>query len=431
MRDLIEKEIPSGLKWYDAVHVTGKSTPVSFKNNRLYSLSESENSGFGIRINNSESRTGFSYTNELSNISDSVKRAHDMCRYGDLENFTLPDNTSVSFEPYDDRIAEFNIESEIAGAEKMINEIKSVFPEINIDMGISSSTGAVRLINSRGVDVSYRESYYGLSLSCSYTLPNGTRIETYESRSELKPVDCSGLTKILIDKIEKALNVQKIESGMYPVVFPPQAFGRLLGFIASGFSGVSVWKGVSPFAGKMGEKIFSESFTMTDNPFIENSPFNVPFDGEGVSVSKNFLIRNGVIETFINDLKYSERLGLIPTGNASRGYSSLPSPSFHGIAVEPGEKSFEEIISGIDKGIIAEQFIGLGQSNTLTGEFSANMDLAYLVEKGKIIGRIKDCMISGNIIDLMKGEFTVSKDVERRGSSLMPYCLFPAVSITA
>jgi len=430
MRKQIEGVLPDGVKWYDAVYVSGKSTPVSFKNNRLYSLSESENSGFGVRINK-ESRTGFSYTNEIANISDAVKRALAMCSYGDVENFTLPENTAVSFEPYDDEITKFNISDEIARAGRMIDDIKSVYPKISVDLGISSSTGTVRLMNSRGVDVSFRESYYGLSVSCSYVMPDGTRIETWESRSELKPVDCSALKDILLDKIDKALTVEKIDSGLYPVIFPPQALGRLVSFIASGLSGVSVWKGVSPFAGKMGEKLFSGSFNMTDNPFVEGSPFSVPFDGEGVPAVKNFLIKNGVIETFINDLKYAERLGLAPTGNASRGYSSLPSPSFHGIAIEPGEKSFEEIISGIDRGIVAEQFIGLGQSNTLTGDFSANIDLAYLVEKGKIKGRVKDCMISGNIIDLMKGEFTLSKDVERRGSSLLPYGFFPAVSITA
>lgn len=430
MRNLIEKVIPEGVKWYDAVHVSGKSTPVSFKNNRLYSISESENSGFGVRVNK-ESRTGFSYTNEIGNAADAVKRAIAMCSYGDVENFTLPDSASASFEPYDNEIMKFNISDEISRAEKMIEDIKSVFPQISVDMGISSSTGTIRLINSRGVDVSYRESYYGLSLSCSYVMPDGTRIETWESRSELKPADCSDLKNTVIDKIEKALNVEKIDSGMYPVIFPPQAFGRLVSFIASGFNGVSVWKGVSPFAGKKGEKMFSEAFTMTDNPYMEGSPYSVPFDGEGVPAAVNFLIRNGVVEAFINDLKYSERLGLAPTGNASRGYSSLPSPSFHGIAVAPGEKSFEEIISGIDKGIVAEQFIGLGQSNTITGDFSANMDLAYIVEKGKIKGRVKDCMISGNINELMKGDFTLSKDVERRGSSLLPYAYFPAVSITA
>lgn len=430
MRDRIEKAIPSGINWYDAVYVSGKSTPVSFKNNRLYSLSESENSGFGARINKLN-KTGFSYTNELDNISDTVTRALAMCSYGDVENFTLPEETKVSFEPYDDEILKFSISDEISRAEKIIKDIQSVYPQINVDLGISSSTGHVRLLNSRGVDVSYSESYYGFSLSCSYIMPDGTRIETWEGRSEMKPFDCSALAAVVIDKIEKALTVQKIDSGLYPVIFPPQAFGRLLGFIGSGLNGVSVWKGVSPFAGKMGEKIFSDSFTMTDNPYIEGSPYNVPFDGEGVSVSEKFLVKNGVVQTFINDLKYAERLGLEPTGNASRGYSSLPSPSFHGIVVEPGEKSFKEIISGIDRGIVAEQFIGLGQSNTLTGDFSANMDLAYLVENGRIKGRVKDCMISGNIIELMKGSFTMTKDVERRGSSLLPYCMFPAVSITA
>jgi PmbA protein len=262
-------------------------------------------------------------------------------------------------------------------------------------------------------------------------MPDGSRIETWESRSELKPVDCSELKNILIKKIEDGLTVKKIESFAYPVLFPPQAFGRLIGFIASGFNGVSVWKGISPFTDMKGQKIFSESFTMIDDPLIEGSPYNIPFDGEGLPVSKNYLIRDGVIETFITDLKYAERLNINPTGNAYRGYSSLPSPAFHGIRIKPGERSFEDIISNIDKGILAEQFIGLGQSNTITGDFSANLALAYLIENGKIKGRVKDCMISGNIIDLMKGEFTLSKDVERRGSALLPYCLFPAVSITA
>ena len=77
----------------------------------------------------------------LDNVSDTVKRALAMCSYGDVENFTLPDNASVSFEPYDDEITKFNIPDEISRAEKMIEDIKSVFPQINIDMGISSSTG--------------------------------------------------------------------------------------------------------------------------------------------------------------------------------------------------------------------------------------------------------------------------------------------------
>ena len=137
------------------------------------------------------------------------------------------------------------------------------------------------------------------------------------------------------------------------------------------------------------------------------------------------------MERFITDLKYGERLGVGSTGNASRGYSSIPSPSFNGIVVEPGDEPFESLIKGIKRGIIAEQFIGLGQSNTLLGDFSANLDLAYLVEDGEIKGRVKDCMISGNIIDLLKGEFYLSSDRERKGSSLLPYAMFPEINIVA
>ncbi len=430
MKREIEALLPAGVKWYDAVYVSGRSRPVSFRNNRLHTVSESENSGLGLRINVG-GRTGFSYTNDPANIEGTLRRAAAMCPYGDVENFILPGDTAAGFEPYDEAINMFTLNDEISSAEKMIAGIESCYPGINIDLGISSSTGDVRLVNSSGVDVSYRESYYGVSVSCSYTMGDGTRIDTSESMSELRPADYSGLKEKLITRIGLALNVAPLETGVYPVIFPPQAFGRMAGIIASGFNGVSVWKGISPFAGKRGEKFFSEKFTMTDNPYVEGSPFNVPFDGEGVAVSEKYLVRNGVIETFINDLKYAERLGIAPTGNAARGYSSLPSPSFHGLNIVPGTKTFSEIISGIGRGIIAEQFIGLGQSNTINGDFSANLDLAYLVIDGEIKGRVKDCMISGNIFDLMKGEFTLSSDVERRGSSLLPYCCFPAVNITA
>jgi len=215
VRNSIERVLPRGAGWYDAVYVSGRSTPLSFKNNRLHSVSESESSGFGVRVN-LDGRTGFSYTNDSDNIDGAVKRSVDMCRYGDRENYSLPGDAVVSFEPYDDDINGFNLQEEINRGEKIIDDLKSSFPGINVDMGIASSTGVARLLNSAGVDVSYKESYYSVSVSCSYIMPDGTRIETWDSRSELKPMDCSFLKNILSGKIEKALHTEKISSGLYP-----------------------------------------------------------------------------------------------------------------------------------------------------------------------------------------------------------------------
>jgi PmbA protein len=296
-------------------------------------------------------------------------------------------------------------------------------------MGVTASTGSMRLANSQGVDISYRDSYYSASVSATLVLADGTRIETWEGDSHTKPVSFKSMAGIVADKIEKAMTVRPIESGMYPVIFPPSAFGSLLGLVISGFSAVPVWKGISPMAGKQGQKMFSEKLTVKDNPLIEGSPYSIPFDAEGVNVAEKFLVNNGIVETFIADLKYAERLGIAPTGNASRGYSSLPGPSFTGIEVASGSEPHEAMLSSIKRGIVAHQFIGLGQSNTITGDFSASMDLAYLVEDGKITGRVKDCMISGNIIQLLSGEIALSSDRERKGSSVLPWLLLPQVSI--
>ena len=428
MIDRVKRTIPAGTRWFDILHVSGKSTPVKFKNNRLHSLTENENSGTGVRLN-IDGRTGFSSTNDDSNIEHIVKLAASLSGFGDIENFTLPSDTKSLFDPYDPEIESFDIQSEILSCEASIDELTRRFPGINIDMGVTASTGSLRLANSSGVDISYRDSFYSASVSATLVLGDGTRIETWEGASHTKPVEFRTMAGAVGDKIEKAMTLRTIESGMYPVILPPTALGNMLALVISGFSAVPVWKGISPMAGKQGQKVFSEKLTVMDNPYVRDSPYSIPFDAEGVNVAEKYLINKGVVDTFIADLKYAERLGTAPTGNASRGYSTLPGPSFTGIEVAPGSEPHEAMLSSVKRGIVAHQFIGLGQSNTITGDFSASMDLAYLVENGKITGRVKDCMISGNIIDLLSGEISLSSDRERRGSSVLPWLWLPRVNI--
>lgn len=430
MKDTLFNAIPKDASWFDAVYITGRSTPISFKNNRIYSVNESENSGFGVRVNIG-GKTGFSFSNDPAGIEGTVKRAAATAPYGEVEKFTVPGDTVKGFDPYDSDIDLFDTAGEIYTAEKFIRKIEYAFPSINVDMSVSASAGSFRLINSRELDLVYNDSLYSVSVSCSYVVKDGVKIDTWESISGLKPLDYNYLSDILIDRISRAINLEKLSSGVYPVILPPAAAARFLGIIASGLNAQAVWKGVSPLAGKTGEKVFSDSLTLIDDPQIEGSPYTIPFDGEGVNPLRRHLIDKGVVNGFIADLKYAEKLGIEPTGNAARGYSSLPSPSFNGITMEPGILSYNDIIKGIDKGIVAEQFIGLGQSNTLNGDFSANLDLAFLIENGEIKGRLKDCMISGNVYDLMKGNIVVSREMERKGSSLLPYICLEGVNFTA
>ena len=430
MKNEIAAAVPKNTSWFDAVFIKGKSMPLTFKNNRIYSVNESENTGFGVRVNIG-GKTGFSYTNDPSGIADTVKRATASAPYGEIDNFKIPSGTVKNFDPYDEGINQFDPALEIKKAESFIGEIESAFPSINVDMSVSSSKGSFRLMNSEGVDLEYKDSFYSVSVSCSYVMKNGVKVDTWESLSELKPASYEHLSSLLINRIERSLTVEKLHSGKYPVILPPAASARFVGLIASGLNGQGVWKGVSPLGDKIGEKVFNEAFSIIDDPLILGSPYIAPFDGEGINPLRRHLVKKGVVKGFIVDLKYAHRLGIEPTGNAARGYSSIPSPSFNGITMDVGELSFHDMIKGIDKGIVAEQFIGLGQSNTLNGDFSANLDLAFLVENGEIKGRLKDCMISGNVYDLMKGEIKTSREMERKGSNLLPYIYLDGVSFTS
>jgi PmbA protein len=429
MKDLLAKKNSSDINWYDVIHTSGTSTSLSFKNNRFFSLNEKENSGTGIRINK-DGRTGFSYTNDKTHIEETFDTASSMSKYGDIEGFDIPKDGKAEFEPYDERIKQFNINDEIKKGEEAIKEIQKELPGIMIDGGISSSIGKQQLFNSKGLDVSYNSSHYAASLSVTYINRDGSKIDTWESESAMHGFDFQFLAKKIIDKVITAKTVQSCLSGKVPVLLVPTAFSRLLSFVASGLNARSVYKGISPFGDKLNEQVFSDNLTIIDDPALKGSPFSYSIDDEGIIAQKKVLIDNGVISNFVTDLKYSEKMNIEPMGNGTRGYASLPGPSFSNILVEPGDSHLEDIIKDMKVGIIAHQFIGLGQSNTLTGEFSANLDLAYLVENGKITGRIKDCMITDNIFNLLKEDFTLSHERERHGASVLPHAFFPQINFT-
>lgn len=260
-------------------------------------------------------------------------------------------------------------------------------------------------------------------------MEDGSRVDVWDGFSSQAPTSIRHLPNAIISRLGNALTVRKISSGSVPALFTPKAVARLIGILTAPLSARSVWRGVSPFAGRIGERIFNPSFTLRDDPALMESPFSYPFDDEGVTAKTKDLVACGTLQRFITDLRHAARLGIAAEGNGGRNYHSLPSPSFSNVVIEAGSESYAALTAGIKRGILVDQFIGLGQSNTLQGDFSANLDLAYLIENGTVAGRVKDCMISGNLFSLLAGEVAFSAERERRGSVIAPYILFPSVSL--
>ncbi len=429
---MIDRILPllSKTRWFDVIEISGSSTPVSFKNNRLHTLTERHNRGYGIR-SNVNGRTGFSYTNMPDRLEAACNRALELAPFSDEDNFDLPGKFASTFEPFDKNAeASFDTGKEINKMEEAVDRIRSAFPEATVDGGSNLSIGSQRLVNSNGLDIAFRNSIYSASLSATCISDDGVRIDVWDGLSRLSPVPVVDLADTIVKKITTAKIPLRRESGRIPVIFTPRAFGRLLGIVASGLNARAVFKCISPFAGKIGESIFNPCFSLIDDPLLLGSPYSFPLDDEGVPSKTKHLIEGGVLNGYVTDLRHASKLGIEPSGNGMRGFASLPSPSFSNVIVPPGETHLSEMMRMADGGIIVEQFIGLGQSNTLTGDFSANLDLAFLVKDGQIAGRVKDCMLSGNLFSLLADDMILSSEVEDLGSSHLPFLMLPAVDYT-
>jgi PmbA protein len=81
------------------------------------------------------------------------------------------------------------------------------------------------------------------------------------------------------------------------------------------------------------------------------------------------------------------------------------------------------------KGILVDQVLGGGQSNVLAGEFSVNIDLGYLVENGEIVGRVKDCMVAGNVFDIFNNIVALGDKSDWHGSLRVPPFYFRSVNL--
>ncbi|MGF1539880.1 MAG: TldD/PmbA family protein [Pleurocapsa sp.] len=403
-------------------------TPIEFANNRLKSLETTATEGIGLRVI-ADDRLGFASSSDLSRWEELVDAAVATAAIGDPVEFELArDFNSVTAAT---KYQSPTTEELVAVGENLIQQVHQYNPDILVDVSFSNSFSKVRLATTTNV---YAErSRQTLSAVLSGNLVRGEdflQAYAYEVTSDRQP-DYQGILQKLIQKYQNAKESATVRSGSFPVLFTPSAasstFGRMFGTI---FSGQSVVQKASPVADKLGEKIFDERITVYEDPTIGVAACT--FDDEGTPTSKKKLIDRGVVQQFYWDRRWAARQGIKSTGNGFRGGISRPSPSLVNICFESGQTSVEDLIAGMSEGIIVDGVLGAGQSNILAGEFSVNVDLGYKVEGGRIVGRVKNTMVAGNIFEAFNNLVDFSDRPEWVGSSsYLPYILFSRLGVAA
>jgi len=406
-----------------------QNVTVGFQSNHLKSIDSSVGQGIGLRVIK-KGKIGFSSVTNTQDLKLLVSSALRAAIFGQKACFKFPTLSEVpQVKCFDPAVPSIAVEQMVEEGEKAVKIILKEFPSFQCEVELNKTVAEVSILNSSGLNFTYRKSIYAFSIY-AFLAEEGDFLGVEEEEVSCQYQDHSlSLAQKIIEKIRLAQKRASIQTGTYPVIFTSKAMPLVFYSLKKGINGKLVHKKVSPLFSRLNEPIFSPLVTIVDDATFPYGRASSPVDGEGVPCRQNPVIEKGVLKNFVYDLQTAGLMRTQTTANGVREYDSLPSPSTTNFIVSPGEVSLEEMIRDMREGLIIDQVIGAGQSNVLMGEFSVNLDLGFKVEGGKIVGRVKDVMASGNIYDLLKSVVVVGKDAQFVGSTFTPPFYFKRVYI--
>jgi PmbA protein len=275
----------------------------------------------------------------------------------------------------------------------------------------SAGIGGMVLVTSHGFRGAYLGSRHGVSMTA--IAGDGTGMERdYDYSSMLHASDLESPEKIGRTAGERAVervNPRKVSTRKVPVVFDPRVASSLVSHLASAANGASVARKTSFLREKMGEQLFARGIRIIDDPLRKRGLRSRPFDGEGVGGRMLALVDDGYLRSWLLDSATARELGLVSTGHASRGVSSVPSPGASNLHLEAGGVSPEALIADIADGFYVTDLIGSGV-NMVTGDYSRGAS-GFWIENGKRTFAVSEVTIAGHLNDIFRS-LTPANDLE-------------------
>ena len=225
---------------------------------------------------------------------------------------------------------------------------------------------------------------------------------------------------IIAGYVDQAVNaaLTNLESrpapaGEMTVVLGPGWPGILLHeAIGHGLEGDFNRKGSSAFAGRVGQRVAAKGVTVLDDGTIPDRRGSLNVDDEGNATQRNGLIEDGILRGYIQDSMNARLMKVAPTGNGRReSYAHVPMPRMTNTYMLGGDKSKDEIVASMKKGLYATNFGG-GQVDITSGKFVFSASEAFWVENGRIQYPVKGATIIGNGPDALTRVKMIGNDLE-------------------
>ena len=214
------------------------------------------------------------------------------------------------------------------------------------------------------------------------------------------------------DRAVALLKAQRAPGGKFDVVIDPLICGLLV-HEAFGHNSEAdaIWTGNSILEGKLGQKVAAESVTITDDPTLPGLNGSFEYDHEGVKAQRHLIVDKGILVGYLHSLETAARLGMEPNGAArAQGHQDVPIVRMSNTAIEPGDCTFENLLSGVNNGLYLSGG-AWGYVFTAAGQFTCNVEQAFRIENGQLTTPYRNVCISGMTLETLSNVIALGKDM--------------------
>ncbi len=380
---------------------------LSLRDGEVNSVRSDIDFGIGIRVVKGD-RTGYAFSEStaFADLMKAASAAAEIAR-GTGPAVTLPaDCTPVDFINRYPMLSDWEqhpIDSR-KGYLLMLRDLISQADSrvVNITGRIGDQQTRILFFNSLGQ--CYTDMRPMALMSAVTVMQEGSRMENfYASKSYRKGFEflSEQLVRELADEVVKGCSrlfeAGRPPCGEMPVVMGAGSSGILLHeAIGHSFEADFNRKGVSIFSDRMGKVICNREINIVDDATLPCYRGSVNVDDEGVPGQKTYMVRNGILNSYLHDRISARHYGVEPTGNGRReSFRYMPIPRMRSTYMENGTASEDDLIRSVKKGIYVDNFAN-GQVQIGAGDFTFYVKSGYMIEDGRLTRPIKDTNIIGN-----------------------------------
>ncbi|WP_221047692.1 metalloprotease PmbA [Methylogaea oryzae] len=415
VEDLLREAKAQGASGAEAAISVDRGLSVSARLGEVETIEHHCDQGLGLTVYIGQ-RKGSASSTDLSpqSIRDTVAAACRIARYAAEDEYAgLPEPETLAtafpeldlYHPWDldaGAAVALAIECEDAG--------RQLSPEISNSDGASLSThqGFRVLGNSLGFLHGYATSRH--SLSCALVGQRGDDMQrdywytSARAAGDLEPAAAVG--RKAAERTLRRLEGRSLTTRQCPVLFSAEVASGLLGHFIGAIRGGNLYRKSSFLLDCLGKPVFPPFVQLQEQPHLPRAVGSAPYDSEGVATRSKYLVKDGVLCSYVLSTYSARKLGMKTTGNAG---------GVHNLVIEPGRLDLPGLLAAMGTGLLVTELMGQGV-NLVTGDYSRGA-AGFWVENGEIQYPVEEITIAGNLREMLAGIVAVGNDVDGRGNT--------------